>query len=232
MEPIAIVPGLWQVPLGFVNAFLVDGGEDGVVVVDTGVAGSGAAILGAVGAIGKSAGDVRHVVVTHCHSDHAGGLAELKRATGAAAWMHEVDAALVRRGEALRALRPAPGLMNALICKFLLPSAPTTVEPAEVEHEVGDGETLPGGLVAVHAPGHCAGQVALLWPKGGGVLIAADAAANVFGLAVSPLYEDHALGVRSLAKIATLEFEAAVFGHGKAMVGGASGRFRRKWGTR
>jgi hypothetical protein len=48
---------------------------------------------------------------------------------------------------------------------------------------------------------------------------------------VSPLYEDYALGLRSLAKLAALEFEVAVFGHGKAMVGGASGRFRRKWGA-
>jgi glyoxylase-like metal-dependent hydrolase (beta-lactamase superfamily II) len=61
------------------------------------------------------------------------------------------------------------------------------------------------------------------------VLIAADAAANVFGLALSPMYEDVDEGRRSLSKLAGLEFEVACFGHGKAIQSGASRRFGRKW---
>jgi glyoxylase-like metal-dependent hydrolase (beta-lactamase superfamily II) len=213
------------VKLGFVNAFLLDTG-DGLALIDTGIPGSAATILEAVRSIGRGPGDIRQIVVTHCHSDHSGSLAELKRRTVARAAMHPIDAAMVREGKALRPLRPAPGLINAFVCRFLVPGAPTEVEPAEVEDEVSDGGTLPGGLRAIHVPGHCAGQIALLWPEHGGVLIAADAAANVFGLALSPLYEDLDEGRRSLRKLAGLDFEVACFGHGKAILSGASARFR------
>lgn len=223
-----VVPGLWEVKIRFVNAFLVDTGE-GLALIDTGIAGSGPVIVEALRSIGRRPGDIRHILVTHCHSDHAGSLAELKRLTGAPATMHPVDAAMVREGRALRPLTPAPGLFNALICRFLLPGAPAEVEPAAIEHEANDGDTLAGGLRAIHVPGHCAGQLALLWPEHGGVLIAADAAANAFGLAPSPMYEDLGEGLRSLAKLAAERFEVAVFGHGKPIASGASGRFARRW---
>ena len=228
MDAKQIVPNLWEVPIDFVNAFLLDTGY-GLALIDTGIAGSAPKLLEAVRSIGRQPSDIRHLLVTHCHSDHAGSLAELKRLTGAPETMHPIDAAMVRQGKAIRPLKPAPGLVNALVCRFLLPSAPTEVEPTEIEHEALDGETLPGGLKAIHVPGHCAGQVAFLWPEHGGVLIAADAAANVFGLALSPLYEDVAEGRRSLVKLAALEFEVACFGHGKAIQSGASRRFGGKW---
>jgi glyoxylase-like metal-dependent hydrolase (beta-lactamase superfamily II) len=131
----------------------------------------------------------------------------------------------------MRPLRPAPGVLNALVCRFLVPSAPSQIEPAEIEHEIQDGETssFTGGLQAIHAPGHCAGQLAFLWPRHGGVLIAADAAANVFGLKLSPLYEDLNEGRRSLAKLAAFDFEVACFGHGRTIQRQAAQRFRRKW---
>jgi glyoxylase-like metal-dependent hydrolase (beta-lactamase superfamily II) len=99
----------------------------------------------------------------------------------------------------------------------------------EVEHEVQDGETLPGSLRAIHVPGHCAGQLAFLWPQHGGVLIAADSAANAFGLALTPMYKDLAEGRRSLAKRAALEFEVACFGHGNSIGSGTARRFGQKW---
>lgn len=223
-----IVPGLWELKLGFVNAFLLDTGQ-GLALVDTGVAGSAPKIVEAVHSIGKKPDDVRAVLVTHCHSDHAGGLAELKRLTGAPATMHAADAAMVRQGQALRPLRPSPGLLNTLVGRLLVSAAPTEVEPAEIEHEAADGEDLPCGLRAVHVPGHCAGQLAFFWPRHGGVLLAADAAANAVRLALSPFHEDLDEGLRSLAKLSALEFEVACFGHGRPITAGASARFRRKW---
>lgn len=223
-----VAPGFWQVSLGFVNAFLVDT-DDGLILIDTGIAESAPLILDAVREIGRTPGDLREILVTHCHSDHAGSLAELKRVSGASATMHRLDAAMVRQGVAIRPMTPAPGIFNAIVCRFLLPSAPKTVAPAEVEHEVADGEKTAGGFRAIHVPGHCAGQLAFLWPRHGGVLIAADAAANVFGLKLSPLYEDLEDGLRSLAKLSTLDFEIACFGHGKPILMGAAGRFRQQW---
>ena len=72
-----IVPGLYTLPLGGVNTFLLDGG-DGLTLIDTGTPDSVAKILEAVRSLGKQPGDIRYILVTHCHFDHTGGLAELK----------------------------------------------------------------------------------------------------------------------------------------------------------
>jgi glyoxylase-like metal-dependent hydrolase (beta-lactamase superfamily II) len=228
MAATQVVPGLWEVKIIFVHAFLLDT-ADGLVLIDTGIPGSATKIADAIRSIGKQPSDVRHILVTHCHADHSGSLAELKRLTGATAYMHPVDAAMVREGKVGRPFYPSPGLLTAVLVRVMRFLAPTKVEPAAIEHEIQDGDILPGGLRAIHVPGHCAGQLAFLWPEHGGVLIAADVAGNVFGLKLSPVYEDLELGRQSLSKLSALDFEVACFGHGKVIQSGASRRFAEKW---
>jgi glyoxylase-like metal-dependent hydrolase (beta-lactamase superfamily II) len=229
MSATPVVPGLWTISLDFVNAFLFDTGE-GLALIDTGMPGHASRIVAAIRSIGREPSDVRHILVTHCHPDHAGSLAELKRITGAPATMHPADAAMVRAGKAKRPLPPTPGLFNAIIYRLFISSSPTEIEPAEIEHEVHDGAILPGDLRAIHVPGHCAGQLAFLWSDRK-VLIVADAATHAVVLALSPAHEDLEEGKRSLAKLAALDFEVACFGHGKPITAGAGARFRKKWGA-
>jgi glyoxylase-like metal-dependent hydrolase (beta-lactamase superfamily II) len=224
-----IVPGLYAVPLGGVNAFLID--SDELTLVDTGVENSADEILRAVQAIGRKSGDLQHILVTHCHPDHAGSLAELKRRTGASAYMHPVDAAVTRTGVLTFDLKPSPGMEDLFHALMGLDGA--EYDPAEIEHEVRDSEELPiaGGIRAIHVPGHSAGQLAFLWDDHGGVLFAGDAANNVMGLGYSLGYRDFEQGKRDLMRLAALDFEVACFAHGEAIVGGASARFRQKWGA-
>jgi hypothetical protein len=56
-----------------------------------------------------------------------------------------------------------------------------------------------------------------------------NAAANMFGMRLSVTYEDRAEGQRQLHRLAALDFRVACFGHGKAIIGGAASRFRRRW---
>ncbi len=226
-----IVPGVYEVSLGFVNVFLIE--ADGLTLVDTGIAGSAEKILQAVREIGKQPADIRHILVTHCHADHTGSLHALKQATGAPAYMHPADAAMVREGKAARPMTPAT-LLGSLMVRLIAARGAATVTPADIEHEVHGGDELPmaGGIRAVHVPGHSAGQLAFLWPHQGGLLFAADAAANMMGrLGPSIVYEDPEEGQRSLANLAALDFETACFGHGRAIVGAAADRFRQKWGA-
>jgi glyoxylase-like metal-dependent hydrolase (beta-lactamase superfamily II) len=227
-NPQQVVEGLWMVPLGPVNAFLLDQGE--LTLIDTGMPKDEGKIVAAIEAIGRKATDLKHIIVTHCHPDHAGSVAALKRLSGARVYMHPVDAAMVRKGECTRPLTPAPGLMRGLMFRMFIPKTPPLLEPCAIDQEINDGTELPiaGGLKALHVPGQCAGQLAFLWPRRR-VLFAADAASNMMGLGLSLGYESLQQGLDSLRKLAALDFDIACFGHGKPIMSAASARFREKW---
>ena len=230
--PQRIAGGVFRVGLGGVNAFLVETGDGGLVLVDTGTRADARALGLAIRELGHAPRDLRGIVVTHFHGDHVGGLATVKEKTGAEVWMHPEDAAAVRAGLTIRALEPGPGRTRRVIVRAIerREKGGRSREPVAVEHEVGDGETLPwDGLLALHTPGHSAGHLALLLPRDGGVLFVGDAATNVGRLGWGPIYEDIAEGERSLRRLAALGFEVAAFAHGRTMRSGASARFRRRW---
>ena len=231
-----VVPGLYQLPLGIVNAFILisskPGGGEELALIDTGPPGSERTILAAIAELGRSPQDLRHIILTHGHYDHAGSAAALVAATGADLAMHPTDAALFAQGKGLReTFRPGPGLLNWLLFRMVAVGGSSRVTPAPVDHLIEHGQILPlaGGLEVIHAPGHCAGQVALLWRRYRGVLIAADVAGNIGGLRYSVGYEDIEAGRRTLAHLGTLNFNTAVFGHGKPILNEANRRFQAKW---
>jgi glyoxylase-like metal-dependent hydrolase (beta-lactamase superfamily II) len=205
---------------------------EGITIIDAGFPGTWPLIDEALGALGRQPTDVHDVLLTHCHPDHAGGLAELERATGAAAWMHPADAEMVRQGRSFRTFKPAPGLRNWWFVNRVVKKSPQTYEPATVEHTVHGGETIPvaGGIRAIGTPGHSAGHLVFLWPGDGGVLFTGDVANNNKGLNPPPLFEDRKLGEESLRALAGEEFDTACFAHGEPIVGGAAAHFRAKWG--
>ncbi len=227
-----ITDGLYAIPVGAVNIFLLDS-PDGCALIDTGFPGSADKILQAIGELGKKASDIRHILLTHAHPDHIGSLAALKQATGAQAYVHPLDHEIASSGKGFRPIRPAPSLMNRILFRiFINPDKPPKIEATTVEHVVQNGDHLPiaGGLKAIHTPGHSGGHLVYLWPQHGGVLIAGDTCQNTMGLSWSLGYEDFAAGQRSLAQIAQLNFEIACFGHGKAILKDASAQFKKKWG--
>ena len=87
---------LQHVSLGFVSAYVLVRGRE-AAIVDTGTAGSGAAITQALTDLGLSPADVRHIILTHNHGDHIGGLGELEQEmTNAQVYAGEGDIDTIR----------------------------------------------------------------------------------------------------------------------------------------
>jgi glyoxylase-like metal-dependent hydrolase (beta-lactamase superfamily II) len=228
-----IADGLWAIPAGPVNTFLIEpvqNRSEGCTLIDAGFPGKAEKVLDAVKSLGKQPSDIRNIVLTHGHPDHIGSLAALQRATGAQTWMLPLDAGIAESGTGFRPLKAAPGLINAAMIKLLVRKV-ASVPPTAIDHRIEDGDTLPfaDGMHVIHTPGHCAGQVALLWPRNGGVLFAADACMHLMRLDWTIGYEDILEGERSLKKLGKANFQIACFGHGGAILTDAARRFQEKW---
>jgi glyoxylase-like metal-dependent hydrolase (beta-lactamase superfamily II) len=227
--PRQVATGVYQLGFGGVNVFYVEDDEGGLWLVDAGTQPGAERIGGGLRALGRAPQELRGIVVTHLHGDHVGGLAAVKAHTGAEVWMQAEDAAAVREGTGVRALEPGPGLLRTLIVRAIQRRPAHARDPIAVEHEVADGDTLPFGATALHTPGHTAGHLALLLPRDGGVLVVGDAATNLLRLGVGPIYEDVDEGMRSLRRLADLQFETALFSHGRPLAPRAAERFRARF---
>jgi glyoxylase-like metal-dependent hydrolase (beta-lactamase superfamily II) len=214
------IPGVQTVALDFVNACVLDT-PGGRVLVDTGLPYTTETLLAAL--------DGRMpdlIVLTHAHGDHVLGLGALGGIPVAA---HATDADLLAEGRLARPMVPAPHCPDHL--REMVAGPPPTADPIHVDVRLGDGDAVPGfeDLTVLHTPGHSAGHIALLWDHAGGVLVAGDAAANQGALLGPPVGEDLELAEQSLRRLAALDFEVAVFGHGDTIASGASDAFAAVW---
>jgi glyoxylase-like metal-dependent hydrolase (beta-lactamase superfamily II) len=225
-----VIDGVHVVPMGLANAFLIEG-DDGLTLIDAGYPGKEAAVFAAIRGLGRSPDQLKHLIFTHGHPDHIGSAAAIVRETGARTYMHSLDIPMAESGGPFRPMRGAPGLLGGMICKlFFHPDE--RMEPIAIDRPLTDGEILPiaGGIKVIHVPGHCAGQVALLWHPGR-MLFAGDVCTNVMGLGDPVGFENLNDGRASQRRLASLSFDAAGFGHGAPIARDASTRFRDKWGA-
>jgi glyoxylase-like metal-dependent hydrolase (beta-lactamase superfamily II) len=201
------------------------------VLVDSGPPGSADAILGALRSLGHEPSSLGTILLTHAHLDHSGSAAALRDATGARVVASKADADLIASGWASRGLTILPGLEETLPTPPGVTAA-DLVKPSPIDAFEVDGHLEAGavpwlrGVEAIPAPGHCAGQMAMLWDRNGGVLVCGDAVTNFGEIAIAPIGEDLELSRRSAADLSRREFEIATFGHGDPVVGSAAGALR------
>lgn len=151
--PFNIHGNTWYVGTGGLSAILVTGPE-GHVLLDGALPQSAAQIQANIEALGFRIGDVKLIVNSHEHYDHAGGIAELQRASGATVAAGAVGARVLRQGT----LGSDDPLFDA--------KSPVHIPKVAKVSEVADGQTLKVGTIAVTAhatPGHTPGATTWSW---------------------------------------------------------------------
>ncbi|NNC92740.1 MAG: MBL fold metallo-hydrolase [Acidimicrobiia bacterium] len=221
-----VAEGVYQVKKGF-RAFIVDG-DEGVTLVDTGLPKRGGVLIDGLQSIGRSIEDVRSIVLTHSHVDHAGSAAHLKRESGAALYCAPADIPAVQGEEK----PPNPPFLDRTPLQMLKPLIGLLpgAEGAEVDHEVGDGFVLrlPEDLTATATAGHTPGHTSYLLDRAGGILFVGDAALHKRGTVVRGWFNRPTPEIDQAARtLAQLEFSIACFGHADPLTGQASDAFKR-----
>lgn len=207
---------------GRVSAFLVEDGNE-LSLVDTLFESDARLVLEAIHALGRSVTDVKRIAITHGHRSHLGGLAALKRASGATVFAHPWEADIVsgdRRAQPVTIL-PKQSLKLIPFQLGLRLNRPRHVR-CPVDEALGDGDAF-GPLHALHTPGHSPGHLAFSWPERS-LLIAGDAVATWPSLcagwtAFTLNRTQHAVSLRRMAALAA---RLVGVGHGQPIVDGAA----------
>jgi glyoxylase-like metal-dependent hydrolase (beta-lactamase superfamily II) len=223
-----VADGVYRLGTGWVGWYLCD--VDGAVtVVDCGFSGYFEQLPAALSELGRSLDAVAAVVLTHYHSDHVGCAERIRTESGATVFAPAGDAAGVRGGKTPMPGGLASSLWRPTMMRYMAHATRNggaKVTPVTEVRTYGDGEVLdvPGGLRAVHTPGHTGGHCSLL-ADGAGVLFAGDALATVnvrfeqAGPRLLPFNEDAGRARDSLSKLEGLSAGVVVVGHGRPFEG-------------
>ena len=216
-----IVPGVYLVEgVRGGNVYLL--ADETLTLIDTGLPRNSRRILTYIARIGRDPQELKRIILTHSHPDHAGSAAELWGLTGAEVLAHPAEVEVTRHGQTV--IRPRVRAHRTWLRRFFARS------PAAVGHLVSDGEVIPclGGLRVIHTPGHSPGSICLYLEKAQ-VLFSGDLIINHQGRLSRPL--PHPDGnsnelEKSLQRLAQLEVEVCCFAHGTPLVGSAGDRIK------
>jgi glyoxylase-like metal-dependent hydrolase (beta-lactamase superfamily II) len=160
-----ITDHLFVVPNVVANLYIIED-ADGVTLIDAGLPRSEKQVLAYLASIGKSARDIKRIILTHSDLDHVGSLAALQKASGARTYASAVEAKGIADGKSTRQI-PPKGFIRRVLLPIVRPFYKAA--PFQVDEIVTDGQVLPvlGGLQVVDTAGHTPGHISLFAPAVG-----------------------------------------------------------------
>jgi metallo-beta-lactamase class B len=180
-KPFRIYGNTWYVGPRGLGVFLITA-PTGDVLIDGGVPADASLIEGNIQALGFDPHDVKWILNSHAHCDHAGGIAQLARDLGATVIANVADTALLARGG-----HDDPQYDDRLL-----------FPPVHASRTVTDGQSLRLGelvLTAHSTPGHTRGNTTWTWTSCEGtrclrIVDVASLSAPGYNLVHSPRYPD------------------------------------------
>lgn len=149
VEPLRIAEHTWQIGTAELSSLLLKT-TDGAILIDGGMPQAAELLLGNLQKLGVRPDDLKLILHSHAHGDHAGPLAAIKRATGAQLVSNAESAALLARGGA-DDIHFGDGILYP---------------PVQADRLIQDGEEVVFGdlqLKAHFIPGHTPGSMAWTW---------------------------------------------------------------------
>ncbi|MCJ0825243.1 subclass B3 metallo-beta-lactamase [Luteimonas sp. 50] len=149
VAPVRISDHAWQIGTAGITALLLKT-DAGALLIDGGLPQAADMLLAQMRTLGVAPGDLKLVLSSHAHGDHAGPIAAIKRATGAQVFNNAESAVLMARG----------GSDDIHFGDDIL------YPPAQTDRILHDGEVVAlGGLrLTPHfIPGHTPGSIAWTW---------------------------------------------------------------------
>lgn len=200
--------------------------DDGFTIIDSGLGLAARRVLRQLAGSGRSPSDVKRILITHGHTDHVGGLAALKEATGAQVIVSAYERVYIEGKKPIVGPKrdQVPPLARMMVSK------PQTLPPVLVDRVVTDGDVLTevlGGLHVVSTPGHTPGHLAF-WQPQMRILFCGDVVMNMIRLRLpfAAYTPDMKQNKRSIKRIVDLDPEIICFGHGPPFKTNAAARLR------
>jgi metallo-beta-lactamase class B len=212
-DPFALYGNTYFVGTGGISAVLITS-PAGHVLIDGGPTGSSAQIAEHVRKLGFKVEDIRYILSGHEHFDHAGGIAELQKMSGAVVLASPPSSDVLRTGQPDKRDAQYPSLQ--------------AMAPVTNTRAVRDGEVVRLGTLAVTAhftPGHTMGATSWTWQSNEGGrtmnMVYGDSvsavAADGRSFSRNPLYPNARADVeRSIAVVESLDCDVLVSAHPEA----------------
>lgn len=203
VEPFRIAGNLYYVGATDITSYLVTTPK-GHIVLDGGFAETAPMILANIRKLGFDPKDVKILLNSHAHTDHAGGLAELKRATGALLYASRGDIPQLAHGGL-----DDPQFGN----RFPFP-------PVHADRILEDGQRISLGgttLVAHLTPGHTPGCTTWTMRAGGRdvVFVGSPSVPSEYRLTNNPRYPNAIEDYRKqFATLKSLDCDVFLGSHG------------------